>query len=154
MNIKLVLYNSVTFLIFDFLIRNKVPVRLHLDNKVNLANEMKTRAYFVHTLLAVLVMVIPLDSRAEVSTGLVTKMEYGPVYRGLVFVDIEGETNTECATNRNGFDYAFDASTEAGKLVFSSLLAAQRSGVEVTLSGEGTCTLNTTIEDLRWMQSK
>ncbi|EGR2271827.1 hypothetical protein D1216_09100 [Vibrio parahaemolyticus] len=151
MNIKFVLYKPVTFLIFDFLLRNKVPVRLRLDNKANLANEMKTRAYF---LLAVLVMVIPLDSRAEVSTGLVTKMEYGPVYRGLVFVDIEGETNTECATNRNGFDYAFDASTEAGKLVFSSLLAAQRSGVEVTLSGEGTCTLNTTIEDLRWMQSK
>ncbi|TOE68883.1 hypothetical protein CGJ38_23470, partial [Vibrio parahaemolyticus] len=65
MNIKLVLYNPVTFLIFDFLLRNKVPVRLRLDNKVNLANEMKTRAYFVHTLLAVLVMVIPLDSRAE-----------------------------------------------------------------------------------------
>ncbi|MGF1890849.1 hypothetical protein L4D18_05055 [Vibrio campbellii] len=106
MNIKLVLYNPVTFLIFDFLLRNKVPVRLRLDNKVNLANEMKTRAYSVHTLLAALVMVIPLDSRAEVSTGLVTKMEYGPVYRGLVFVDIEGETNTECATNRNGFDYA------------------------------------------------
>ncbi|CAH1540167.1 hypothetical protein THF5H11_30214 [Vibrio jasicida] len=94
MNIKPILYNPVTFLIFDFLLRNKVPVRLRLDNKVNLANEMKTRAYFVHTLLAVLVMVIPLDSRADVSTGLVTKMKYGPVYRGLGFVDIEGETNT------------------------------------------------------------
>lgn len=112
---------------------------------------MKNSPNFVHTFLAVLLTATSLDLRAEISTGLVTKMEYGPVYRGLVFVDIEGETNTECATNRNGFDYAFDASTEAGKLVFSSLLAAQRSGVEVTLSGEGTCTLNTTIEDLRWM---
>ncbi|HDM8225998.1 TPA: hypothetical protein P0E37_000433 [Vibrio campbellii] len=154
MNIKLILYKSVAFLIFNFLLRNKVSVRWRLDNKVNLTNKIKTRAYFIHMLLVVLVMVIPLDPRAEISTGLVTKMEYDLVYRGLAFVDIEGETNTECATNRNGFDYAFDASTEAGKLVFSSLLAAQRSGVEVMLPGEGTCTLNTTIEDLRWMQRK
>ncbi|HDM8223183.1 TPA: hypothetical protein P0E24_002120 [Vibrio campbellii] len=107
MNIKSTLYKSVTFLIFDFLLRNKVPVRLRLENKVNLANEMKTSPNFVHTLLAVLVMVMPLDSRAEVSTDLVTKMEYDPVYKGLAFVDIEGERNTECATNRNSINLPF-----------------------------------------------
>lgn len=58
MNIKLVLYNPVTFLIFDFLLRNKVPVRLRLDNKVNLANEMKTRAYFLLAALVVVVVVV------------------------------------------------------------------------------------------------
>lgn len=98
-----------------------------------------------------------LSSATEASaplTGTVEKLEFGPSYRGIVVVDLSGQSNTPCASNPNGFDFAFDASTDAGKLVFSALLAAQRSNALVTLLGEGECTLSPTVENLKWMQSK
>ncbi len=110
------------------------------------------------TLVRIISLVtLGLSSATEASaplTGTVEKLEFGPSYRGIVVVDLSSQSNTPCANNPNGFDFAFDASTDAGKLVFSALLAAQRSNALVTLLGEGECTLNPTVENLKWMQSK
>ena len=97
---------------------------------------------------------LPVSTDAQTMTGKVEKMEFGPKYRGIVALGIEGNNDTVCADNPNGFDYAFDASTEGGKLMFSALLAAQSSNQEVTISGEGTCSLISTVEDVEWMQTR
>ncbi|HBC3993124.1 hypothetical protein FZF11_19935 [Vibrio parahaemolyticus] len=105
--------------------------------------------------VGLLMLSVPMTSWASTAlTGQVEKLEFGPSYRGVVVVDLRGESDALCADNPNGFDFAFDASTDAGKLVFSALLAAQRSRAPVTLLGEGVCTLSPTVEDLKWMQSK
>ena len=93
-------------------------------------------------------------THAQTMTGKVEKMEFGPHYRGIVALDIEGESETVCADNPNGFDYAFAASTEGGKLMFSALLAAQSSNKVVTILGEGVCSLITSVEDVKWMQTR
>ncbi|ELB2105076.1 hypothetical protein QNZ87_004252 [Vibrio parahaemolyticus] len=77
--------------------------------------------------VGLLMLSVPMTSWASTAlTGQVDKLEFGPSYRGVVVVDLRGESDALCADNPNGFDFAFDASTDAGKLVFSALLAAQR----------------------------
>ena len=52
-----------------------------------------------------------------------------------------------CHTNTL-YDYVFDISTEQGKAIYSSLLAAYHSDTEIAVKGAGTCTFST--EDLDW----
>ncbi|WP_044735195.1 hypothetical protein [Shewanella algae] len=105
---------------------------------------------------AILSIFVSTTMNAAVHRGQVEKLEYGPYYGSIVHVALSGDTSTPCATNQNGFDYSFDVSSDIGMMMFSSLLAAQRSGVEVSISGTGECTVNVTLkntEDIRWIQS-
>ena len=86
--------------------------------------------------------------------GTVIKMEFGPTYGDIVHVDMSFDNTTSCANNSNGYDYSFDASTEVGKKIFSTLLAAQRSNSNINMSGMGVCTIHSNTEDIRWMQAK
>lgn len=85
-------------------------------------------------------------------TGSIVKIEYGPIHGDIVYIDIEGSSDADCANNPHGYDYAFDTSTNIGKLMFSSLLAAKHSGTQIKVSGTGTCNLSEGVEDIRWIQ--
>lgn len=89
---------------------------------------------------------------AATQIAKVKRMEFGPMYGDTIYVDMDFDNDTACATNQN-YDYAFDSSTAIGAKVFSVLLAAQRSSSSVQISGTGTCTINAEVEDIRWIQS-
>jgi hypothetical protein len=109
--------------------------------------------------IAIFMLVFCVASYAQSGTytGRILKIEFGPIYGDIVHLDMEGDTDTACASNAAGFDFSFDATTEIGKLMFSTLLAAQRASSVVSISGYGTCTVNTwsgNTEDVRWIQSQ
>lgn len=88
--------------------------------------------------------------------GKIQQMEFGPLYGDIVYVALPQASINKpaCVTNPNGYYFAFDSGTKIGEKIFSTLLAAQRSGSEVRLSGTGTCTISPEVEDIRWVQSR
>lgn len=65
--------------------------------------------------------------------------------------------NAACADNPN-VDYAFDASTQAGKILYATILAAYVSQEEVVIGGTDLCTLSAAFgvnaENLRWVRAQ
>lgn len=97
---------------------------------------------------------------AQVSAGYyigkIQQMEFGPLYGDIVYVALpQASVNKpDCVSNPNGYYFSFDSGTKIGEKIFSTLLAAQRSGSEVRLSGTGSCTISPEVEDIRWVQSR
>ena len=88
------------------------------------------------------------------SYGKVEKLEFGPAYGSRVYVDITGSAVGSCATNQYGFNYHFDLILPAGNVMFSTLLAAQRSGTELYILGSRSCDATSHTEEIRWIQTK
>lgn len=90
-----------------------------------------------------------------IGKGTVDEIQYGPVYKNLVYINIDGQQNNKpyCSVNKS-FNYVVDVSTDIGKTVFSGLLAAYASQSEVAISGYGNCGLSSEVESLRWFSVK
>lgn len=101
---------------------------------------------------AVFYLISPVSHAGDSHSGKVEKM-WVRTSTTLVRVNIEGVQNNapSCHTNTL-YDYSFDASTEQGKLIYATLLAAQKANTEITVKGFGTCT--NSIEDLDWITPK
>ena len=106
------------------------------------------------TVLAIAIAV-PTQVLAGYYVGKIQQMEFGPLYGDIVYVALpQASVNKPgCVTNPNGYYFAFDSGTKIGEKLFSTLLAAQRSGADVSISGSGTCNLIGEVEDIRWIQS-
>lgn len=87
--------------------------------------------------------------------GKIKQMEFGPLYGDIVYVALPKASvdKPDCVINPSGYYFAFDSGTKVGEKIFSTLLAAQRSGSEVNISGTGACTIDRQVEDVRWVQS-
>jgi hypothetical protein len=87
--------------------------------------------------------------------GKIQQMEFGPLYGDIVYVALPHASSNkpDCVTNPHYYYFAFDSSTKIGEKMFSTLLAAQRSGASVTISGAGVCSLSGGVEDIGWIQS-
>jgi hypothetical protein len=106
--------------------------------------------------IAALALTIPMQVLAGYYVGKIQQMEFGPLYGDIVYVALPQASVDKpgCVTNPNGYYFAFDSGTKIGEKIFSTLLAAQRSGAEVSLSGTGTCTISPEVENIRWVQSR
>lgn len=75
--------------------------------------------------------------------------------KGFVYFDrdLEG-TTPDCSTlerhPRHKTMLAFDLESEAGRAIFSLVLAAQMSGKRIWAKGTGDCTIDRTVEDWAW----
>lgn len=103
--------------------------------------------------LAVLFGILLAASAAASSHGKVEKLEFGPLYGSTVYVDITGKAGAACATNQAGYDYHFDAALPAGQIMYAALLASQRAGADIFISGTGSCDAGSQTEGIRWMQT-
>ncbi|WP_233079737.1 hypothetical protein [Rheinheimera soli] len=106
-------------------------------------------------LIAALALTIPMQALAGYYVGKIQQMEFGPLYGDIVYVALPQASinKPDCVTNPNGYYFAFDSGTKIGEKIFSTLLAAQRSGASVSISGSDTCTVSAGVEDIRWIQS-
>lgn len=106
-------------------------------------------------IVASLIFAFSAQVAAGYYAGKIQQMEFGPLYGDIVYVALPQASINKpaCVTNPNGYYFAFDSSTKIGEKIFSTLLAAQRSGASVSISGLGTCGLTGEVEDIRWIQS-
>lgn len=86
-------------------------------------------------------------------SGKIKSIHSGPGIAPIVFLIMENDPNNRqsCQTN-NTYHYAFDASGDAGKVVFSMALSAYASGKSVYLGGTSECTVYPGMEDLKWLR--
>lgn len=105
--------------------------------------------------VAALLLAFSAQVLAGYYVGKIQQLEFGPLYEDIVYVALPQESinKPDCVTNPNGYYFAFDSSTKIGEKIFSTLLAAQRSGASVSISGFGSCTIFADVEDIRWIQS-
>ena len=71
-----------------------------------------------------------------------------------VYFDIEGTINGfPCAgTHPAGFDYAFSLTNHAaGREMLSAILTAYASGKTLSVQGDGTCTVDSSMEDVGYV---
>lgn len=106
-------------------------------------------------LIAALAFTAPMQVFAGDYVGKIQQMEFGPAYGDIVYVALPQASvdKPDCVTNQTGYYFAFDSGTKIGEKIFSTLLAAQRSGSSVFIRGSGACTLNSGVEDVRWIRS-
>ena len=83
--------------------------------------------------------------------GVVEKMIVGSGEHR-VYVHLKGAPKTCDNDHPLGFNYAFSLRDHgAGREIFSSLLAAQMAGKEVTVQGNSQCTVSTDMEDIGYI---
>jgi hypothetical protein len=95
------------------------------------------------------------------STGVsLVKAVYSDLSNGnLVYIQLVTPPSSKpaCATNPN-VDYAFDASTPAGKVLYATLLTAYAAQTQVSVGGYNTSALggaySVQAEDLRWVRAQ
>lgn len=108
--------------------------------------------------LKLIVMVIavfsPISlSYAGVGVGTVTKVLVGRMGNE-VYVSVAGNINAfPCASaHPNGWNYAISLTNNpAGKDILSALLVAYTAGKTVEVQGVGTCTIDSTLEDIGYV---
>ena len=88
-------------------------------------------------------------------TGKITGIHSGPNVGPITFIIVEGEKQVDVAVpcdNNLWYTYAFDASTEAGKVTLTMAMTAYAANKTVYLGGLETCNLHSSVEDLRWIR--
>src|SRR2546425_2871517 len=110
---------------------------------------MKPRAYLVGVVLTV---AWATGVHAGSANGTVYRLElYSNSPRVAVALVNGAEDRAPCATNPNGFQFAFDGSTDVGRKMYAGLLASQRAGSIVIIGGTGACTYPE-LEDVAFVQ--
>jgi uncharacterized membrane protein len=116
--------------------------------------------FMKYRLLMLLGMVISNPLIASTYNGVITGIGVGPHYDAscsgatscaVIMVD-SSHTKAEC--NSNSWSFAFDASTDTGKNILSLALAAEMSKQIVVIGGTGLCTIQGSIEDLKYLYHK
>lgn len=92
---------------------------------------------------------------SSVDNTTITRVMIDQNYGSIIYVQVAGtlSNSPSCLTN-NTWQYAFDASTTFGKLMFSQVLAAYNSIKTVKIEGAGTCNNFSTVEDMRRIELK
>lgn len=88
--------------------------------------------------------------------GQIEALEFGPSYGNVVYVNVVGSQDDRpvCATNTNGYDFAFYMGDTVGDKVFTVLYDAQKNSSTLMVRGTGDCTVGRGVEDIRWIQVK
>jgi hypothetical protein len=88
-------------------------------------------------------------------SGTINNLLTGKVYQGNVFIQLDGAKNgtSDCQTHPH-YDFAFDPTTDEGKVYLSLILTAHSTQKEVTITGYDTCLTRGGIQDLRSIQLK
>lgn len=79
----------------------------------------------------------------------ITKILVGPNYGNTVFITTQNKPTArpECHTNP-WYDFAFDGTTESGKMTLSVALAAYTAQKNLWVGGSDTCSIYGGVEDL------
>jgi len=93
--------------------------------------------------------VLSASSYSSNYSGKISRVLMGPIYGSTVIIDVEGTPSDRDACHTNsGYDFAFDGSTEEGKMYLSTILTAYASKMNVNISGYSSCTVYGGIENL------
>ncbi|MET1257043.1 hypothetical protein [Aliikangiella maris] len=106
--------------------------------------------------LLILILLFSFNVNASsVEPTKITKILVGPAYGNNVLITVSNKaTDTpECQTNNN-YQYAFDGSTESGKMTLSVVLAAYASKKDVWLGGYDRCDVFSGTESLKHIVAK
>ncbi|MGD9807053.1 MAG: hypothetical protein AB7E76_04360 [Deferribacterales bacterium] len=105
-------------------------------------------------LTAIMIFALTVSSFASTYSGYITRIytRADTSLKGLVLLTVENSATTinsrpQCSSN-TGYAYAFDATTPAGMVVLTLAVTSLNAKLPVYLSGSGTCTIYSNIEDL------
>ena len=102
-------------------------------------------------LIPVLMMFAVTNVEASTVTGTIEKMIIGRQGHQ-VYVHINNAAQTCNADHSLGFNYAISLRDhEAGKEIFSTLIAAQIANKRITIQGTELCTISETMEDISYI---
>lgn len=92
------------------------------------------------------------SSAAAIGTGEVSKIGgqvtgVPSIYFGLT---PEPTERAECNSNAKGYQFVLDPSTDAGKALYSAILAAKTTGKKITVRGTGACGLGHAMETVSY----
>ena len=93
---------------------------------------------------------------SDVETAKIKSILAGKVYGNIVFLEISTKPNLpdgHCQTNPR-WNYAFDPTTEIGKVTLSIALTAYASQRDVYLNGYDNCDVYPGVESLRQLLTK
>lgn len=107
-------------------------------------------------LLALALLALATGAHALPSfTGKVDSYLTGFNYQGKVYIEASNYSdNTGCRNEGAVFDFAFDGTTDQGKMYLSILMAAHTAQKTVVITGFDTCDNEPGIADLRSIQVK
>ena len=96
-----------------------------------------------------------LSMASSITSTKITGVLMGEQNGNIVFIVISPKPNPlpSCQTD-GSFNYAFDPSTAVGKATLSLVLTAYTSQKEVSLTGNDTCTLYGSVENLSQIWAK
>jgi hypothetical protein len=102
-------------------------------------------------ILVVTLFIFSTEAHASVYKGLIEKMIVGRQGHQ-VFVHIKGAPQTCGLDHSLGFNYAISLRDHgAGRSIYSTMLAAQMAGREITIQGDGVCTITPEMEDIGYV---
>lgn len=86
---------------------------------------------------------------SDINKTKITQILVGPTYgkKVILVISIKPSELPSCQTNTK-YSYAFDGTTESGKMTLSLVLAAYATQKNVWLGGKNTCSIHGGIEDL------
>lgn len=89
---------------------------------------------------------------SNVNPTKITKVLVGPQYGNIVIIKVSNVDSAlpDCQTNVN-FNYAFDGTTDAGKMTLSVVLATYTTQKDVWIGGTHTCSVYSGIENLEYI---
>ncbi len=88
---------------------------------------------------------------STVDSTKITNILVGPQFGNRVMLTLSNKPLDAPACQTKTHSYAFDGTTESGKMTLSVVLAAYAAKKDVTLGGNNTCDLYSGIEDLRYV---
>lgn len=92
-------------------------------------------------------------SIAGTAQGVIQMIESGPLYGSKVFIMVDGSVTDQPACRlTSNFHFAFDTAEPGGKELFSLVLSAKAAKQQLRISGYGTCSKYSGVEDLRWLR--
>ncbi|AWF81794.1 hypothetical protein BTJ40_13695 [Microbulbifer sp. A4B17] len=102
-------------------------------------------------LVVVLLSFYSAFSNAELTySGKISQIHTGPQYQGRIFIETEDTPTGEvtCSTNAS-FSFAFEGTTEEGKMYLSILLSALAAKRDVVIKSSDDCSIYSNVADLR-----
>lgn len=83
-------------------------------------------------------------------TGKIVRILSAPTggLTGKILITVDGDVQNKPSCSSNGYDFAFDATTPAGMVTLSTLMAAYSNNATVTFYGLDSCSVHGNTQDL------
>jgi hypothetical protein len=105
----------------------------------------------VKSILVAMLSIVSMEANSSVFKGVIEKMIVGRQGHQ-VYVHLKGAPQTCGIDHPLGFNYAISLRDHgAGKSIYSAMLAAQMAGREITIQGNGVCTISLQLEDIGYI---